>query len=213
MEDRQPTRPGRVAITDELTGETRYATIEMADDPTKDGTQPIKPNLFDDTTQARYPAGVDTVNLALRETVLLKDKATAAEAAAGTDDTKWMTPSKIGKWWSVNGLKSLTDVGGTRISAGRYVGTGTNSWTITVGFKPKVLFLYTEDASNYTNYYLYLAAEGLYHFTPACAYNYDTPNFSMTSTGVKIDSMGTSGPFFSSGGNNLGNVYRWFAFG
>lgn len=38
MKDRQPTRPGRVAITDEITNETRYATIEMADEPTEEGT-------------------------------------------------------------------------------------------------------------------------------------------------------------------------------
>ncbi len=108
MYNRQPTRPGRVAITDEITGETRYATIEMADEPTVEGTPPTKENLFSDPTQARYPAGTETVNDALAQAVILSDKATAAEAAAGTNDTKWMTPKKV--------KGAIDDVGDIRIT-------------------------------------------------------------------------------------------------
>lgn len=95
MEDRLSIHPGEVAFVKKDTGETIYGTLEMHDDPIVEGTPPTKANLFDDETQSRYPPGTETVNLALRETVLLSDKATDAEAAAGTDDSKWMTPKKV----------------------------------------------------------------------------------------------------------------------
>lgn len=46
MRDRTPQNPGRVAITDEQTNETRYATLEMADNPTEEGT-PFNKVLMD----------------------------------------------------------------------------------------------------------------------------------------------------------------------
>lgn len=75
MTDRQPTKPGRVAITDEVTKETRFATIQMADEPTDDGTPPIKVNLLTDKTSAKYPPEIETVNDALyclSQSVLLR---------------------------------------------------------------------------------------------------------------------------------------------
>lgn len=108
MEDRQPRYPGRVIFTRSDNGESIQGVLEMADDPIVEGTPPTKPNLFDDETQSRYLPGTETVNLALRQTVLLSDKATDAEAAAGTDDSKWMTPKKV--------KGAIDDVGDIRIT-------------------------------------------------------------------------------------------------
>ena len=65
MTDRQPTKPGRIALTDEQTNVTKYYTMEMADEPTDVGTPPTKVNLFSDATAAKYPAGTETVDGAL----------------------------------------------------------------------------------------------------------------------------------------------------
>ena len=65
MTDRQPTKPGRIALTDEQTNVTKYYTMEMADEPTDVGTPPTKVNLFSDATASKYPAGTETVDGAL----------------------------------------------------------------------------------------------------------------------------------------------------
>lgn len=50
MKDRVPTpgQEGRVKITPESGGATYYAKIEMADNPTQLGDEPIKANLLPD---------------------------------------------------------------------------------------------------------------------------------------------------------------------
>lgn len=94
MQDRVPTYPGRVTMVP-VPGQPNTYDMARADQPTQEGTPLNKATLFSDTTKSRYPDGTNTVDQALAVTVLLKDKATDAEAAAGTDDTKWMTPKKV----------------------------------------------------------------------------------------------------------------------
>lgn len=51
MEDRQPTFPGRVELTDVETGAKKKYDLKMADEPTQPGTPPIKANLLQDATE------------------------------------------------------------------------------------------------------------------------------------------------------------------
>lgn len=51
MKDRQPTKPGRAYIVPEDGGSPYYAVITMADEPTEEGTAPIKANLLTDQTE------------------------------------------------------------------------------------------------------------------------------------------------------------------
>ena len=48
MDDRIPTKPGRMKITPEDGSPTYYATVEMADEPTQVGTALNKENLLSD---------------------------------------------------------------------------------------------------------------------------------------------------------------------
>lgn len=50
MRDRQPTQPGRVKITPE-NGDSYFAVVEMADEPTEFGTPPTKENLLSDDAE------------------------------------------------------------------------------------------------------------------------------------------------------------------
>lgn len=69
MEDRIPTKPGRVALRDVDTGITKLYDMQMADEPTVEGTSLNKANLLTDATAAAILAefGVtpDTPNEAL----------------------------------------------------------------------------------------------------------------------------------------------------
>lgn len=69
MKDRIPTKPGRVQIAPEDGGAPYYAVVTMADEPTEEGTPPIKENLLDNATAAiinTIMGGTpDTVNEAL----------------------------------------------------------------------------------------------------------------------------------------------------
>lgn len=56
MNDRNPTYPGRVKLTDEETGISKYYTLEMADQPTEAGTALNKANLLTDATAAAIAA-------------------------------------------------------------------------------------------------------------------------------------------------------------
>lgn len=51
MQDRQPTKPGRIELTDVVTGEKKLYDMEMADDPTNPGTPPTKGNLLSDAAE------------------------------------------------------------------------------------------------------------------------------------------------------------------
>src|SRR5574344_1061140 len=62
MNDRTPTKPGRVLITPE-SGVPYYAVLTMADEPTQEGTPPTKANLLSDATAAKL-GGVATPNAA-----------------------------------------------------------------------------------------------------------------------------------------------------
>ena len=52
MTDRAPTKPGRIALTDEETNITKYYRMTMADDPTEVGTELNKANLLSDAAAA-----------------------------------------------------------------------------------------------------------------------------------------------------------------
>lgn len=51
MQDRQPTKPGRIELTDVATGEKKLYDMEMADEPTNPGTPPTKNNLLSDAAE------------------------------------------------------------------------------------------------------------------------------------------------------------------
>lgn len=61
MEDRVPTKPGRVLITPENGSPAYYATVAMADEPTQVGTALNKENLLSDATAALFGLGTDAV--------------------------------------------------------------------------------------------------------------------------------------------------------
>ena len=54
MKDRIPTKPGRIALTDEDTGVTKYYIMTMADEPVEDGTELNKASLLKDATAAAF---------------------------------------------------------------------------------------------------------------------------------------------------------------
>lgn len=53
MENRIPTRPGRIKLTDD-SGNSQYYTMERADEPTTEGTPLNKATLFDSENESRY---------------------------------------------------------------------------------------------------------------------------------------------------------------
>lgn len=53
MENRVPTKPGRIKLTDG-SGNSQYYTMERADKPTVEGTPLNKATLFDSENESRY---------------------------------------------------------------------------------------------------------------------------------------------------------------
>lgn len=62
MEDRVPTKPGRIKLTDD-SGSVKYYYMERADEPTTEGTPLNKNTLFNGTNETLY--GVPTPSEAL----------------------------------------------------------------------------------------------------------------------------------------------------
>lgn len=60
MNDRIPTKPGRMKMTDEESGDVKYVYLEMADEPIQVGTDINKANLLADATAAAIAAGFST---------------------------------------------------------------------------------------------------------------------------------------------------------
>lgn len=54
MKDRIPTKPGRVALTDEETNVTKYYIMAMADEPVEEGTELNKATLLTDATAGLF---------------------------------------------------------------------------------------------------------------------------------------------------------------
>ena len=53
MENRVPTKPGRIKLTDD-SGNIKYYTMERADEPTTEGTPLNKATLFDSVNENRF---------------------------------------------------------------------------------------------------------------------------------------------------------------
>lgn len=53
MENRVPTKPGRIKLTDD-SGNVKYYYMERADEPTTEGTPLNKATLFDSENESRY---------------------------------------------------------------------------------------------------------------------------------------------------------------
>ena len=53
MENRVPTKPGRIKLTDD-SGNVKYYYMERADEPTVEGTPLNKATLFDSENESRY---------------------------------------------------------------------------------------------------------------------------------------------------------------
>lgn len=72
MIDRQPTKPGRIKLTNEATGEVAYFIMERADEPNVAGTPLNRATLFDSKAEVRYggPVPSDAFNNMVREVVV-----------------------------------------------------------------------------------------------------------------------------------------------
>ena len=81
MLDRQPTKPGRIKLTDD-SGNSKYYTMERADEPTFEGTPLNKATLFDSENESRYGCGLP--NDALK---MLTKEWQVRVPAAGWSDT------------------------------------------------------------------------------------------------------------------------------
>ena len=57
MENRVPTKPGRIKLTDD-SGNVKYYYMERADEPTVEGTPLNKATLFDSENENRYGCGL-----------------------------------------------------------------------------------------------------------------------------------------------------------
>lgn len=57
MENRQPTKPGRIKLTDD-SGNVKFYYMERADEPTVVGTPLNKATLFDSENESRYGCGL-----------------------------------------------------------------------------------------------------------------------------------------------------------
>ena len=57
MENRVPTKPGRIKLTDD-SGNVKYYYMERADEPTTEGTPLNKATLFDSENESRYACNV-----------------------------------------------------------------------------------------------------------------------------------------------------------
>ena len=57
MENRVPTKPGRIKLTDD-SGNVKYYYMERADEPTVEGTPLNKATLFDSENESRYACGL-----------------------------------------------------------------------------------------------------------------------------------------------------------
>lgn len=96
MQDRVPTYPGRVTLT-QVSGNT-YDMVR-ADQPTQEGTPLNKSNLFDATNETRY--GIGTINEAFK--MLTKEWTVAVPTTA------WSTTATNGFYTAtitVSGMKS-----------------------------------------------------------------------------------------------------------
>ena len=86
MENRVPTKPGRIKLTDD-SGNVKYYYMERADEPTVEGTPLNKATLFDSENESRYACGLP--NDALK---MLTKEWQVSVPAAGV--TLILTPAK-----------------------------------------------------------------------------------------------------------------------
>ena len=120
MEDRQSLYPGRVELTDVLTGEKRKYDLKMADMPTVAGTPPTKANLLtDQTAELLGLPSTATVNDAL---AILSNAALVGEdgglVTAGGDEVSQL-----------------------KVESGTYTGTGANTASLTFSAKPEFVII------------------------------------------------------------------------
>lgn len=126
MDDRIPTRPGRMLLTPENGAAPFYATLERADQPTQAGTQLNKNSLLKDATAALYGLGSDAV----------------------PDDVLALLKPLV------DSAQNSADVR-AKIEMGSYVGTGTYGQnhpnSLTFDFEPAVLIMlaYSRASNSY----------------------------------------------------------------
>lgn len=100
MLDRQPTKPGRIKLTDD-SGNIKYYTMERADEPTVEGTPLNKATLFDSENESRYACGLP--NDALK--MLTKEWQVSVPAAG------WSAEVNSEGWYtnqvSIDGMKAV----------------------------------------------------------------------------------------------------------
>ena len=99
MENRVPTKPGRIKLTDD-SGNVKYYYMERADEPTVEGTPLNKATLFDSENENRYGCGLP--NDALK--MLTKEWQVSVPAAG------W-SASQTNGWYTnqitVSGMKAV----------------------------------------------------------------------------------------------------------
>lgn len=86
MIDRQPSKPGRIKLTNEATGAVTYYVMERADEPTEVGTPLNRATLFDSSAESRSGASTpsDAFNNMMKEsTITLQLGAWSTSASNG----------------------------------------------------------------------------------------------------------------------------------
>lgn len=101
-------------------------------------------NGYDATDSTAITTFVSNLSNSVLQKVI--DKATTAQAQAGTDNTKWMTPAL-----TKASIEKIAPTVGVQIETGSYVGTGTygqsNPNTLTFGFVPKFVWIWPKSTA------------------------------------------------------------------
>ena len=194
MDDRIPTRPGRMLLTPENGAAPFYATLERADQPTQAGTQLNKNSLLKDDTAALYGLGSDAVP----DDVLAMLKP-LVDSAQNSADAR------------------------AKIQAGSYVGTGTygesHPNSLTFDFEPVMMAFFAADGTlsqGRYQYYDYPHIATLQSLTtnyqPGCFFNYGGSLFL-----VKKSSDGKTIYWYTDSAifqlNESGKTYKYIAIG
>lgn len=140
MRDRVPQKPGRIALTDEQTGETRYYTMTRADNPTEPGTPLNKASLLTDATcSALGLSNTATPNDAFNKLkTLVSNAQTAANNAQASANTAKTTADNAQN--TANAAKNKADAGAV-IKIGTFDANDLVKIEVNLSGRPKLLLV------------------------------------------------------------------------
>lgn len=148
MRDRVPQKPGRIALTDEQTGETRYYTMARADNPTEPGTPLNKASLLTDATcSALGLSNTATPNDAFDKLkTLVSNTQTAANNAQSAANAAKTAADNAQS--TANAAKTKAD--SLKFKSGYVSLNAYKRVTVNVGFRPDLAIIYA--ANNNSGY-------------------------------------------------------------